>query len=127
MGPPSPPPPGLLPPRPGFTVKNCADVEGNDGGVTRGRETVLTASSVVPSGDVLNMALEPEAAAETAPAAAAAAGAEPSVKIHVSRMAVVSAPVATSPPPFAVAFALSPSLRLMVERRVELLSLCVFG
>ena len=120
MGPPSPPP-GLLPPRPaGFTVKNCADVEGNDGGVTRGRETVLTVSSVVPSADVLNMAPAPEAAAEAA-AAAAAAGAEPSVKIHVSRMAVVSAPVATSPPP------LSPSLRLMVERRVELLSLCVFG
>lgn len=123
MGPPSPPP-GLLPPRPaGFTVKNCADVEGNDGGVTRGRETVLTVSSVVPSADVLNMAPAPEAAAEAAAAAAAAAGAEPSVKIHVSRMAVVSAPVATSPPPFA----LSPPLRLMVERRVELLSLCVFG
>ena len=113
----------MPPALPGFTVKNCADVEGNEGGVTRGSDTVLEApaaatSTMSPSpeapADVSALGLVvisaavvavapsvSEAAAEVAAAAAAPArtGEDIGGKIQVSRRAVASGPVATVPLP----------------------------
>ena len=97
--------PCLPPALPGFTVKNCADVEGNEGGVTRGSDTVLEAPAAVTAA----MSPSPEAPADISALALVASapartGEDIGGKIQVSRRAVASGPTLPppSPPPFRI-------------------------